>query len=91
MSDTSAGLAFWRRFSRREFQFSRFLLLKLTGAIKLSEPSFCNFPCCSIASDLCLVTNKKTLILNNIQIMVKFLDGATESNWVGLSETFILV
>ena len=60
--------------------------MKLLGAAKLSEPPFCNSPCCSIASGLCLVTNKKTLIPNKIQIMNKFLDGATKSHWVGLSE-----
>ena len=52
------------------------------GATKLSEPSFCNSPFCSIASGLCLVTNRKTLIPNKIKIMVKFLDGAAESHWV---------
>ena len=36
-----------------------FLPLKLLGATKLSESSFCNFPCNSIVSGLCLVTNRK--------------------------------
>ena len=62
----------------------------ILGGSKLIEQTF-NSPCCSIASGLCLVTNRKTLILNKIKIMVKFLDGATESHWVGLSEAFTLV
>ena len=48
------------------FNFRVFLLLKLLGATKLSELSFCNSPCCSIASGLCSVTNRNTLILNKI-------------------------
>ena len=40
--------------------------LHAPGNTKLSEPSFCNFLCCSIASGLCLVTNRKTLIQNKI-------------------------
>ena len=45
----------WWRFWRQEF-----LLLKLVGAIKLGEPSFCTSSWCSTAFDSCLVTNRKT-------------------------------
>ena len=67
VSDTSADLVFWRRFCKTRISiFVIFLLLKLMGATKLSEPSFYNSPCCSSASGLCLVTNRKILIPNKI-------------------------
>ena len=59
-------LHFGEGFQDENFNYRVSLLLKLLGATKLSEPSFCNPPCCSIVSGLCLVTDRKTLILNKI-------------------------
>ena len=75
------------RFSRRECQVSRSSPLEASGSYQnyfweLLKLSFCNSPCCSTASSSCLVTNRKTLILNKIT----GLDGQNLLSWYGFHE-----